>query len=112
MDRNVTIDGKSCVLRSNALLPRKYRHFFNRDLISDMNKLRDKYRATDGAEFDAEVFENLTWLMLREAGEQVGNDPEEWLASIDDMLQVYSLLPVVVELWGASLQTTSTSKKK
>lgn len=112
MDKVVTISGAECTLRANALLPRKYRHFFNRDLIADMNKLVKKYKETDGADFDTEVFENLTWLMLREGGEDVGNDPEEWLASIDDMLEVYQVLPEVVSLWSSTLQTTSVPKKK
>lgn len=112
MDKIVKISGKDCTLRANALLPRKYRHFFNRDLISDMKKLQEKYKSTEGADFDSEVFENLAWLMLREGGEQVGNDPEEWLASIDDMLEVYRLLPAVVELWGSSQVTTAIPKKK
>jgi hypothetical protein len=50
--------------------------------------------------------------MLKEAGEDVGNNPEEWLAGIDDMLKVYQILPDVVSLWGATLQTTSIPKKK
>lgn len=112
MDKIVIIGGVEHTLRANALLPRKYRHMFNRDLIADMNKLVKKYKESDGEDFSAEVFENLTWLMLKESGEDVGNDPEEWLAGIDDMLEVYQILPDVVSLWGATLQTTSIPKKK
>lgn len=112
MDRIVTVDGREMTLRSNALLPRKYRHFFGRDLISDMNGLVKGYKASGGEDFDTEVLENLTWLMFREGGENVGTHPDEWLASLDSALEIYALLPDVIELWGAGIQTTSSPKKK
>lgn len=112
MDKKVTIGGREQTLRNNALLPRKYRHFFGRDLISDMNALVKKFKASNGEEFNTEVLENLTWLMLREAGEEVGANPDEWLASLDSAVEVYELLPEVIELWGAGVQTTSVPKKK
>lgn len=112
MDKIVELGEKSMTLRANALLPRKYRHLFNRDLISDMRKLHDDYRKSNGETFDPEVFENLAWLMFREGGESVGGSPEEWLAGMDDMMALYRILPVVVELWGANLQTTAKPKKK
>lgn len=112
MDKIVTIQGQERTLRCNALLPRKYRHTFGRDLIADMNGLVKKFKASDGAEFNTEVLENLTWLMLREAGEEVGSTPDEWLAGIDDAAELYSLLPDVVALWGAGIHTTAIPKKK
>ena len=112
MDKVIEIAGKTMTLRANALLPRKYRHTFNRDLIADMNKLSISFKKSGGTDFDAEVCENLTWLMLREGGEDVGNTPEDWLATLDDILIVYAALPDVVELWGRSLQQTAIPKKK
>ncbi len=110
MDTTVVIGGKEMKLRANALLPRKYRHFFNRDLFSDMKKLQSK--TAEGEDFDGELLENMTWLMLREAGEPVGDTPEEWLASIDDVLEVYLVQPQVIELWARSQATTAVPKKK
>ena len=113
MDKQITIGGKSQTLRANALLPRKYRHYFNRDLISDMKKMVDDYKKSDGESYDTELFENLTWLMLREgANPGIPETPEGWLASIDSVLDVYQALPVVVELWALNEQTTAVPKKK
>ena len=112
MDRVINISGREQVLRANALLPRKYRHIFGRDLIADMNKLVESYKKSDKKDLDVEIFENLTWLMLREGGENVGGSPEEWLASVDDVLAIYEVLPVVVELWVSNQKTTAIAKKK
>lgn len=112
MDRIVEIAGQSMTLRANALLPRKYRHAFGRDLIADMKALHDDYTKSGGTTFNAEVFEDLAWLMLREGGEAVGASPEEWLAGIDDPMGLYLILPDVVDLWASSLQTTAKPKKK
>lgn len=112
MDRIVTVNDRPMTLRSNALLPRKYRHFFGRDLIADMNGLVKTYKSSGGEDFNTEVLENLTWLMFREAGEEVGPDPETWLTTLDSAVEIYTLLPDVIELWGAGIQTTSSPKKK
>lgn len=112
MKKIVNIGGKDMTICANALLPRKYRQFFGRDLFRDMNEIVKKSKASGGEDFDGEMLENLTWLMLREGGEDVGTTPEEWLASVDDMLEVYRAQPQVIELWASSQTTTSQPKKK
>jgi len=111
MKKNVTLCGKACTLENNALLPRRYRNQFGRDLIIDMKTMVDAYQK-DKANFNAEVLENITWLMLKEAGEQVGENPEEWLAGLDDAFAVYEVIGDVVDLWGKGRETTSRPKKK
>lgn len=112
MDKIIEIAGERMTLRANALLPRKYRHLFNRDLISDMRKVHDGYQKGGDADIDTEVFENLAWLMLKEGGEDVGATPEEWLGSLDDPFSLYHILPDVVDLWLGNLVQTATPKKK
>ena len=111
MKKTVTLCGKSCTLENNALLPRRYRNQFGRDLIVDMQTMVDAYRS-DKSKFSTETLENITWLMLKESGEAVGENPEEWLAGLDDAFAVYEVIGDVVELWGKGRETTSKPKKK
>lgn len=111
MRRKVTIDGKNYTIENNALLPRRYRHQFGRDLLVDMQKMVEAYHNSPET-CSTEVLENVTWLMLKEAGEQVGENPEEWLAGIESPFAVYEAIGDVVDLWAQGKQTTSRPKKK
>lgn len=135
MKKTITLDGKSVQIEANALLPRLYRKEFGRDLMTDMRKLLDSVRISaealkkarkdpDGVaaelmadpasmdNIDLSVMENITYLMLRSAGEDVGESVEEWLASLEDSMAIYTAMPDVIEVWTASQKTTSKSKKK
>lgn len=127
VERTVEIDGKAVRLRASALIPRMYRFKFGRDLVADMNRLRKIWNrvqelpadATDEQRQDAQldaadltIFENVAYLMVKNAGEDVPDTPDEWLDSMDGVFSVYEVLPVILELWGANLATTSQPKKK
>lgn len=110
MIKRITIDGKERKLCNNALLPRRFRNQFGKDLIIEMEKIA-KTAKEDPQAVNFEVLENLTWLMLKEAGEDVGEQPEEWLASIDDLLGFYKIMPEVAAFWQSGTTTTATPKK-
>ena len=135
MKKTITLDGRIVQIEANALLPRLYRKEFGRDLMTDMRKLLDSVRISaealkkarkdpDGVaaelmadpasmdNIDLSVMENITYLMLRSAGEDVGESVEEWLASLEDSMAIYTAMPDVIEVWTASQKTTSKSKKK
>lgn len=117
MERTVTIDGKEVRMRASALIPRLYRYKFGRDVVADMNNLRKAYDKAQNEEgflsaLDLEVFEDIAWVMIRHAGEDIPDSPEEWLDSIDGVFSVYEILPVILDLWGANFKTTSSPKKK
>lgn len=127
VERTVEIDGKAVRLRASALIPRMYRFKFGRDLVADMNRLRKSWNrvqelpadATDEQRQDAQldaadltIFENVAYLMVKNAGEDVPDTPDAWLDSMDGVFSVYEVLPVILELWGANLATTSQPKKK
>ena len=61
---------------------------------------------------DLTIFEDVAWLMLKHAGEDVGDSPEEWLDSLDGVFSIYEILPSVLKLWNSNQKTTSTPKKK
>lgn len=111
MKKQVILCGKTCTLENNALLPRRYRNQFGRDLIVDMQAMATNYKK-DPSSFNGEVLENVTWLMLKEAGEDVGENPEEWLATLDNAFAVYEISGDVMGLWSKGRETTSRPKKK
>lgn len=127
MERTVQIDGKPLRMRASALIPRLYRFKFGRDMIADMNQLKKAYDkanalppdATEEQRQDAQleateltIFENVAYLMAKQAGEPVPDTPDEWLDGMDGVFSVYEVLPVILELWGANLATTAKLKKK
>lgn len=123
LEKKVEIEGREYMMRTSALIPRLYRGHFGRDMIRDMQSLIKAYRDREQAlqrgdapdSFpipDLEVFENVAWLMLHYAGEDVGSGPDEWLETLDGIFDIYKAMPTVLELWNAENKTTSTPRKK
>lgn len=127
MEKTVTIGEKTYQMRASALIPRLYRAKFGRDIVTDMRRLQKKYLeiARLQAEADEEtranaqlsmldltIFEDVAWLMMKHAGEDVGDTPEEWLDSMDGIFSVYQILPSILALWNNNQKTTSIAKKK
>lgn len=122
------IDGKEYVMASHGAMPFKYREAFGRDFLVDMRSLEKAYskhlegikpdateeelqEAQFGA-FDLEIFARVAWLMLREAGNDVGGSPMEWLEGLDGFFEIYKVMPTVMKLWHDNNKTTSVPKKK
>jgi len=127
IEKTIMIEGRPARLKSSALIPKLYRAYFGRDMVKDMKQLTKAYKtyhdlpedATDeereAAELnmvDLEIFENVSWIMLKHGGEDVGETPEEWLDSLDGVFSVYEILPTILELWTANNKTTSVPRKK
>ena len=115
-------------MRASALIPRLYRVQFGRDMISDMRQLIKSYNkavkawgkdVTEEQRQDAQlsmmdltIFENVAYMMIKHAGEDVPPTPDEWLDSIDGIFSIYNVMPTILELWGENQKTTSIPKKK
>lgn len=127
MEKTISVGGKDVRMRASALIPRLYRYKFRRDMIADMRQLEKDFKkattlpenATEEEIQDAElsvldltIFENVAWLMIRHAGEDVPDDPDEWLDTIDGVFSIYEVLPQILEMWEANLETTSVPRKK
>lgn len=122
--KTAIIEGKEYTLGASALLPRLYRQYFGRDLVVDMQKLSKAYNKamTAGTEeerqaatftvLDLEVFENVAWMMIRYAGGEIEDTPEEWLENMDGTFSIFDAMPTIIELWGSNNKTTSIPKKK
>ena len=118
IEKKIEVDGKEYTFRSSALVPKLYRAKFGRDMVQDMRKLTKAYQETQGDPdkmlevIDLEIFERAAWIMLKHAGEQVGDDPDEWLESLDGVFSFYEIMPTIVELWHENNKTTSVPRKK
>ena len=127
MEKTISVGGKDVRMRASALIPRLYRYKFRRDMIADMRKLEKDFKkatnlpddATEEEIKDAElsvldltIFENVAWLMIKNAGEDISDNPDEWLDTIDGVFSVYEVLPQILEMWEANLATTSVPRKK
>lgn len=127
MERTVQIGGKPVRMKASALVPRLYRFKFRRDMVADMTQLRKAYRKAmnvpkDATEeereeaqlsaMDLTIFENVAYIMVRHAGEDIPDTPEEWLDTIDGVFSIYEVLPAILDMWNMNELTTSTAKKK
>lgn len=128
MTKTVNIGGKEVRMRASALIPRLYRVQFGRDMISDMRQLLKSYnkavkslgkdvteeqrQAAQLSMMDLTIFENVAYMMIKYAGEDVPPTPDEWLDSIDGIFSIYNVMPTILELWGENQKTTSIPKKK
>ena len=114
MDRLIEIDGREVGFRASALTPRLYRHWTQRDILVDMQKLQKSMLRAREDEFsfsDLEIFEDLAWVMARQYDETVSDSPEKWLDTFNTF-QIYEILPQILDLWAENQLTTSNSKKK
>lgn len=139
MDKIITIDGKDVGFRATALTPRLYRHKIGRDIIRDLNQLKQNYdkaiamkslqkpgknateqqnkdyqQAMQDAQLsvmDLEIFENVAFVMARQYDQTIPNTPEEWLEEFS-VFSIYEILPDILGLWRLNQQTTSIPKKK
>lgn len=124
MERTIRVGGVEVKMRASALIPRLYRFRFGRDLIKDMSQLEKAYKKAVSVKdeeekeeaqltaLDLTIFENVAWAMAKNADPDVPNDPDEWLDNIEGVFSVYEILPQILELWAAGLETTSSPAKK
>lgn len=113
IEKTVKIGGKDVKFRSSATIPRLYRIKFKRDIFQDLSKLEKSYKTkSTGFEIDdLEIFENVAYIMAYHADNSIPASIDEWLDEFE-MFSIYEVLPEILELWGANLQTQVQSKKK
>lgn len=107
MEKLVKLDGKEVRLVANGGTPRLYRAMFKRDVFSDMQHAI----GTDGVINNAEVFENLAFIMAKQGGLE-GYDIEKWLSEMDSPTAIVEAAPEIISLWLDTNETTVNSKKK
>lgn len=127
MERVINCGDVQVRMRASALIPRLYRFKFGRDMIRDLTQLRSAYRKVESLQADATedertdaqlsvldltIFENLAYIMAKNADPEVPDSPDEWLDSLPGVFDIYGVLPQILEMWQLSSATTSVPKKK
>lgn len=105
MRGSITIDGKQVELKATASTIRRYRAWFNRDIIKDFKLIQRDF--TSGEELSSDVIEviqNLTYVMARQADPSVPADIDDWLDQFDSF-PVEDFAVDVVTLWARSLKS-------
>ena len=109
MKKVIRIDNKEVGFKATALTLRLYRHFFGRDMIRDMVKLKKAYAKA------SELPEDATEEEKREAQLSVLEleifENGEWL-DVFETFSIYEVFPVIIELWSLNQKTTAEPKKK
>ncbi|GFI12201.1 hypothetical protein IMSAGC007_04681 [Lachnospiraceae bacterium] len=127
MKKVIKVDDREIGFKATALTLRLYRHFFGRDMISDMVKLKKAYRKAaelpeDAAEeerqeaqlsaLDLEIFENAAWVMAWQYDKKAaGEGPDKWLDEFKTF-SIYEIFPDILALWELNQKTTAKPKKK
>ena len=57
-----------------------------------------------------EIFENIAYVMAKHADPSVPNTPDEWLDGFSTF-SIYEVLPELLDLWAANMETQVQSKK-
>lgn len=85
---------------------------FKQDIFKDFSKMEQPFKANDGAFeiADIEIFENVAYIMAYHADKTIPQSIDEWLDQFE-MFSIYEILPEILELWGANLETEVQSKK-
>lgn len=115
LSKSVVIDGKEVEFKASASTPRWYRIKFRRDIMQDIVKLKKAYVANqqEGTEFeitDLEIFENVAFVMAKQADSSIPSDINDWLDQFN-MFSIYEVLPEILELWCLNEESQIESKK-
>ena len=95
LEKTVRVGEVGVKFRSSDTIPRLYRIKFKRDIFNDLSKLEKTFKASEGSfETDRSIAGNI----------------DNWLDQFE-MFSIYEILPKILELWGANLETEVQSKK-
>lgn len=112
MERIINIAGQDIPFKATASTTRRYRQKFQRDLFTDMSALMgEAEKGTGLSSASLEAFENVAYIMAKQADDTIPDDPDEWLDGFE-MMSIYNVLPELIALWGMNADTLESPKKK
>ena len=114
--KTIEIDGSRVTFAASSGTLRRYRDKFQRDMMQDMDKLVGAMSGNSESEStlgigDLEIFENVAYVMAKQADPTVPDDIYDWLDKFE-IFSIYQILPHIIELWGLNMETMTDAKKK
>lgn len=118
-ERTLTLNGRKVKFKASAALPRMYRTMFGRDAFKDMETVekailtaRQENSEESGIPAETvELLEDIAYMMAKHADPEVPDTVEEWLEQFE-VLSIYSIIPIIPDLWYANMKTNIKAKKK
>lgn len=107
MQSIIKIDGQDVLMEANGATPRVYRQMFGKDLLTTLRHAIDN----KGEVLDLEVFENLAFVMAKQAG-SIDCDIDTWLGSFESSMAILNAIKDIMALWRGNIRTTEEPKKK
>jgi len=111
MEKTIQIDGRQVRFKCTGSTPVRFREATGEDLmvmfpsfISEAKKGRLSPKAVKSLEI-------LAHIMAKQADPEVTDSLVDWLDEFE-MFSIYDSFPQLIELWTASTQTLSETKKK
>lgn len=125
--KKIRIDDQEVLFAASARTPRLYRQVFGRDVIVDMTslysnfqnilkernaeKFEDLDQTTQLSLADLTTFENLAYIMARQADPTIPSNPDDWLDRFNTF-DIYDIFPKLFDLWNLNQKGMSVAKKK
>lgn len=125
--KKINIDGKPVSFGASARTPRLYRERYGRDVMYDMASLYNSYKKVLAAHtverfsdldlqaqlsvIDLRMFENLAYIMAKQADPSIPDNEDEWLDQFN-AFDIYEVLPELLSLWELNKKGMSVAKKK
>lgn len=112
LEKTVKVGEVDVNFRSSTTIPRLYRIKFKRDIFKDLSELEKTFKASEGSfEIDdLEIFENVAYIMAYHADRNIAGNIDDWLDQFE-IFSIYEILPEILGLWGANLETEVQYKK-
>ena len=111
MEKTIRLGDKEVKFKATASTPARYRERFNRDLFVDIQKLAPNVNSGTLTAGDLECFEDMAYIMAYQADNTIPENPDDWLDQFE-MMDIYKVLPQLIELWGMNEETLNKTKKK
>lgn len=110
MERYIKIGEQEVLFKATAGTARRYRERFNSDVFADIQKLVNA-NAGQVSVLELSIFENLAYIMAKQADPSIPDDPDDWLDQFE-IMPFIEVLPQLLTLWGLNMQGIEESKKK
>lgn len=117
MRKTIVIDGKEVELKATASTVRRYKSWFNRDLLKDFGKVYRVFKEAEALAAEVgeaakveisgeilEVIQNMTYVMARQADQNVPKNIDDWLDQFDTF-DIETIGQDVVRFWLSTVQT-------